>query len=149
MINRRSAKNFLLFHALVLCLLLLFPLYRAVAAHMTQFMAGCMVHDYFFVYCPLCGGTRALEALLHFDLLAAFRFNFFVAFVAVLAAVLDVIALIRLLRGKERLLILPGWGWIALAVFMILYAVLRNYLMIAHGYDPVGDLGRFWQGLRR
>ena len=134
---------------LLLLLLLLFPLYRAVVSHLTPLVSGCVIHDRLFVYCPLCGGTRALTALLRFDLLAAFRFNFFVAFTAVLAVVLDLIALIRLLRGKERLLILPNWGWVALALFMIVYAVLRNYLMIAHGIDPVGDLGIFWNALRR
>ncbi len=149
MINRRSARRYLLFHAGLLLLLLLFPLYRAVASHVTQFVTGCVIHDRFFVYCPLCGGTRALDALLHFDLLAALRFNSFVAFAAVLAVVLDLIALARLLRGESRLLIFPNWAWIALAVLMLVYAILRNYLMIAHGYDPVGDLGGFWQAIRK
>ena len=97
----------------------------------------------------MCGGTRALDALLHLDFFAAFCFNPFVLLVVLLAVVLDVIALVRLLRGETRLLVLPGWGWVVLAVLLIVWAVLRNYLMIAHGYDPVGDLGAFWQGIRR
>jgi hypothetical protein len=60
------------------------------------------------------------------------------------ALVLDLVALIRLLRGRERLLPLPRAWWILPLVLAIGYAILRNWLMIAHGYDPLGDLGAFW-----
>ena len=149
MIHQRTAKRYLAIHAGLLLLLLLFPLYRAIAAHVTQFVSGCMIHDRFFVYCPLCGGTRAVDALLHLDVAAALRFNPFVVFSAVLAVGLDIVALVRLLKGETRLLVMPEWGWVVLVILMLVYTVLRNYLMIAHGYDPVGDLGAFWQGLRR
>lgn len=149
MINRRSATLYLILHAGLLLAVVLFPLYRALASYVTQFVTGCMIHDYLFLYCPLCGGTRAANALLHLDIVAALRFNPLVVVLVVLAIVLDIVALVRLLKGKSKLLLFPEWGWIALVALMIAYTVLRNYLMIAHGYDPVGDLGVFWQGLRK
>lgn len=149
MIHRSSAKKYLMFHAGLLLLLLLFPLYRALASYVTQFVTGCMIHDYLFIYCPLCGGTRAMDALLHLDVVAALRFNPLVVVLTALAIAFDTVALIRLLKGETRLWIFPDWGWIVLVALMIAYTVLRNYLMIAHGYDPVGDLGAFWQGVRK
>lgn len=149
MINKKSGKIYLLVHACLLTLLFLFPLYRIVAERIASPLMGCLIHDRFFLYCPLCGGTRAVSALLRFDLAAAFANNAFVVILVFLALALDVWALIRLLRGHRNLLPLPGWVWIVLAVAMILYAVLRNYLMIAHGIDPVGDLGVFWKALKR
>ena len=149
MINRRAGKQYLILHAGLLTVLLLFPLYRALTSYITQFVAGCMLHDYLFIYCPLCGGTRAVESLLHLDVAAALRFNPFVVFVILLAVIFDIIALVRLLRGKARLFVFPEWGWIVLVAVMVAYLVLRNYLMIAHGYDPVGDLGAFWRRLRK
>ncbi|MBQ7346965.1 MAG: DUF2752 domain-containing protein [Clostridia bacterium] len=147
MIKRRSAKIYLWIHAGVLLLLCLFPLYRAVSSHITQFVSGCLLHDHFFLYCPLCGGTRALEAMLHLDFFTAWQDNALVVVLAVFVIAADIVALVRLFRGHERLLPLPAWSWIVLVVLMVAYAVLRNYLMIAHGYDPVGDLGAFWSGI--
>lgn len=143
-IDRRSAKIYLWLHAGLAAALLLFPLYRALTDHMTALFSGCFLHDHLYLYCPACGGTRALAALLRLDVVSALRFNPFLVLVAVLAVAFDVWALVRLLRGKKELLPLPGWFWIVSVVLMIVYAVLRNYLMIVHGYDPTGDLVNFW-----
>ena len=142
--NRSARNRFLWLHAGALAAVLLFPLYAGLARRVTALLSGCFLHDYLCLYCPLCGGTRAVEALLRLDLLSAMRYNAFVVLVLLAALVVDVIALIRLLRGKTRLYPIPGWVWIAGAVLMILYWILRNYLMIRHGYDPTGDLVRFW-----
>ena len=143
---RRSVKIYLWVHIAAVTALCLFPLYRLIADYLARFVSGCMIHDHFFLYCPLCGGTRAVEALLRFDLVTAWNNNAFVVLVAFAVLVLDLVALIRLLCGCQKILPIPDWSWIVAVVLMILYAVLRNYLMIAHGYDPVGDLGAFWRG---
>ena len=131
-------------HAILFLLALLFPLYRSVAIQITRRIPGCMIHDFCFLYCPLCGGTRAVAALLRFDLFEAFRFNAFVVLAVVFALAMDVVILVRLLKKKDRLWILPDWSWIVAVVLLVVYAVLRNYLMIAHGVDPAGDLGWIW-----
>ena len=147
-IDRRSGRIYLLIHAVLLVAVLLFPLYRYVAEGITSVLSGCFLHDRLFLYCPLCGGTRAVAALLRLDLFGAFRYNAFVTLVLFLAIVLDLWALVRLLKGRSRLLPLPGWFWIFLSVAMVLYAVLRNDLMITHGIDPVGDLSFFWSRIK-
>ena len=135
---------YLVIHAIILAGILLFPLYRSLAASITRYLFGCFVHDFCFLYCPLCGGTRAVAALLRLDLLAALRYNAFVALSAVVLLIMDVVALFRLIAKKERVLPLPSWSWIPFVTLLLIYAVLRNYLMIAHGYDPTGDLGYIW-----
>ena len=144
MIQKKSAKIYLWLHVALAVALLLFPLYRLLADRVTDVLIGCFLHDRLFLYCPLCGGTRALAALLRLDLVEAFAHNAYVTVLAFLAIALDVWAFVRLCRGKRELLPMPGWAWIALAVSLVLYGVLRNYLMIVHGIDPVGDLGVFW-----
>ena len=146
MIDRRAAKRYIWLHAGLIVAVALFPLYW----YATQSLSipilngGCFLHDYLFLYCAFCGGTRSVGALLRFDVVSAMRYNALVPPLVLLGLVLDVFALVRLLRGEKRLLRLPKWSWIAAIAVLIAYAVLRNYLMIAHGYDPVGDLGRFW-----
>ena len=145
---KHSRRNYLLAHALIAACVPLFFLYRAIVTLLPDGMTGCILHDYLFLYCPLCGGTRAVEALLAFDLVGAIEKNVFVVLLLLAFIVLDVIALCRMLRGEDPWCVYRhAWLWIALSAALVLFGVLRNYLMIAHGIDPTGDLGRLWQAL--
>ena len=86
--------------------------------------------------CPLCGGTRMGDALLHGDLGSALRANP-VALVAIaVLTVLTVLWIVELLGGPavrvprpliRRLRRVPAWVWLVLgAVAALAYAVLRN-----------------------
>ena len=143
--DRKARNRFLWIHALVLAAALSLPLYRWVMSIIPPRFTGCFLHDYLFLYCPTCGGTRALEALLRFQLLDAVKYNLFVVLLCLSVLVIDVRALVRLLRGEKRLYVISGKAWVIFAVCLVLYFVLRNYLMIAHGIDPVGDLGAIWR----
>ena len=111
--------------------------------------SGCVMVRVFGLYCPGCGGTRAVSELLRFRFAKALSYNSFVVLVVFLLLVGDIFLWIGAIRGKKPLLRVPGWLWIALVTVMLLYGVLRNLLMIFGGYDPVGDLGLFWQTLRK
>ncbi len=124
----------------------LFPVYRWILSLVNEDKLGCFLHDRLFIYCPLCGGTRAVESLLRLDFVGAFRANAVVVILILLLIALEIVALVRLLRGHERLLPLPRWSWIVLLVLLLGFAVLRNWLMIARGIDPTGDLGQVWNG---
>lgn len=143
-LEKTSARRYLCLHLGLLAAVLLFPLYRMLTNQLPRMWIRCVLHDRLFLYCPFCGGTRAVDALLRLDLSAALAANPFVVVLLLLLLILDVIALIRLLRGRKRLLPLPQWSLFFLLAAAIGYAVLRNWLMIAHGYDPIGDLGAFW-----
>ena len=144
--NPKAKKQFLWIHAGLLAAAVVFPLYVRLARALSGFTAsGCFLHDRLFLYCPLCGGTRAVEAMLQLQPGRAFSYNPLVVIGVCVLLALDVIALVRLLRGNENLYPIPGWAWITAAVVLVCYGVLRNYLMIRYGYDPTGDLVRFWK----
>ena len=132
--------------ALLLCVPLFF-LYRLISELLPSGMTGCILHDRLFLYCPLCGGTRATEALLRLDVLEALRCNAFVVLVFFLFLFGEAVAWLRYLSHREPILRIPAWCWVVLAVLLLTFWILRNYLMIAHGIDPTGDLGRLWQAL--
>ena len=140
----KRVRLYLWLHIGFLGVLFLFPFYQWLANRLPVFLTRCFLHDRLFLYCPLCGGTRAIAALLHFDFVSACRYNFFVVLVILLAVCMDLWVLIRLLQRKTKLLPIPGWFWVGITVLMIGYTILRNYLMIAHGYDPTGDLVFIW-----
>ena len=142
--NRKAAKHFLILHGIAAGAALLFPLYMWIAKLLSAVFPGCAMHDFLFLYCPLCGGTRAVSHLLHFEFVAAVRANAFVVFAAAVALVFYILAWVRLFKGRERLFRIPGWLWVGLVVLMFLFGVLRNVLMVKWGIDPLGDLAAVW-----
>ncbi len=141
---RREWKIFIILHLGLLAGALLFPLYRLLTGWIPDLFTGCVLHDHLFLYCPLCGGTRAVGALLRLDLPLALAENALVVGALLLFFILDVVALVRLLLKKSVILRFPGWFWVAGTVVLVVWGVLRNVLMIVWGIDPVGDLGVFW-----
>ncbi len=140
-------KKFLLLHAGAVLLVLLFPLYRVGISMLPRSFVGCMMHDVLFLYCPLCGGTRAIAALLKFDVAAALRYNALVTTGCVAALVLDAVAWVRFFQRRSFCPRFPRWSWIGGIIVFLGFGVLRNWLMIAYGVDPTGDLGRFWAAI--
>ena len=147
--NRRAAVRFLLVHLLAAGAVGLFPLYRYAVGLLPRNMTGCILHDWCLLYCPLCGGTRAVSALFRFRFTEAFAANAYVTLLAAVVLVHYVVAWVRLLRGKERLFRFLPWEWIAAGVLLLLYGVGRNVLMIRFGIDPLGDLGYLWNGIAK
>lgn len=146
--KRKEGKIWIAVHLCLLFAALSFPLYRYVTQTLPSFFTGCLLHDHLFLYCPLCGGTRAVEALLHGRLVEAFSQNAYVVLLILVALILDAVALVRLAKGKETVLRLPGYFWILLAVIFVAWWILRNVLLIVFLIDPVGDLGAFWTLVR-
>ncbi|MBQ7334872.1 MAG: DUF2752 domain-containing protein [Clostridia bacterium] len=145
---RKSRKYFLILHLAALAVILFFPLYRAIAGAMPSFLSQCVLHDRLFLYCPVCGGTRAVDALLHLDVVGALRYNPLVTIGILILLIADFVAWVRFFRHEPPFLRFPQWSWVVMAVVLVGYAVLRNYLMIAHGIDPTGDLVDFWNSVR-
>jgi hypothetical protein len=138
---------FILWHGVAVLAALLLPLYMRVASWVSGLLGGCLMHR-FFIYCPLCGGTRAVAALLRLDLLSALQYNAFVVLLCFVILALDIWAWVRYFQKKEPLLHLPTWCWVAACVALVAYFILRNLLMIVFGIDPTGDLVYFWDAMR-
>ena len=144
---KKARLLFIIIHAVVAGLICLFPLYRSVMEWIPSSLSGCWMHDKLYLYCATCGGTRVVEALLHFDLLRALELNSFVVLSFALTLTLDVIAWVRFFRKRNPFFPLPKSVWIPWVVVALVYPTLRNILMIAFGIDPTGDLVGFWNGI--
>lgn len=86
----------------------------------------CLFHETTGLYCPGCGSTRALQRLLHGDVLGAFRHNLLVVPGLVAILYLYVCELIDLWRGESRFRASFLQIGRAALVLLIAYAVLRN-----------------------
>lgn len=99
----------------------------------------CPLHDLLHLYCPLCGGTRALLALLRFDFPTAFRLNPAVLLSIPVLLYYYVRALILFFKGGAFSFRLPrAWTFAFLFLFGLFFLV-RNVMLVAFGFDPAGD----------
>ena len=79
------------------------------------------------IYCPFCGGLRAVHDLAHLDLAGALDRNPLAVIALPVIAVLWLLWAQQAFTGKQLLTlpVRPGWGWAALGV-LAAYMVARN-----------------------
>lgn len=99
----------------------------------------------FRIYCPGCGGTRALEALLCGDVLRSFLLNPPLWLLLTLLVFGEVSSLTVLLSRNTSLLkarpyrIVRNALLLLFALGTVLHFLVRNVLLF-YGFDPLGDL---------
>lgn len=97
-------------------------------------IAGCWFYRTWQIYCPGCGGTRAVEALARGDLSAALRYHPAVPYLAVTVGLYLLSQTVwRLRRRKGRVLrYRPGWLYLLLAILAV-NCLVRNLLWLGFG----------------
>lgn len=107
---------------------------------------ACLCKRFLHLYCPGCGGTRAATALLHGQVGQSLLYNPTVLALAGTVLYYDAYAVYAFVKGDARLFRrAKGWVLIALAGVVILQWVARNILLVAAGWDPIGDLLPYWK----
>jgi hypothetical protein len=132
----------LIFAALIVCAFF----YRALIDSLPfgNIYSNCPFHDFVHLYCPGCGGTRAMIALFRGQLVHSLLCNPLSAYLAVGFFCFDGVVLRRILRDEPRVMRLPIWYfWVLLAIAVVNF-VLRNVLLVYFGIDYLGDLISFW-----
>lgn len=91
------------------------------------FTVPCLFHLVTGCYCPGCGITRMLSALIEGKIYAAFRFNPLLFALLPIFVFLGVDYIIAQYRGRVPLQRkVPAWIWTALLVIVLVYGVVRN-----------------------
>lgn len=107
---------------------------------------GCTMSRVTHLYCPGCGGTRAVAALLRGDIMTSLRANPVVLWLAGVGGYLYVRGWAAVIcRAPERMRV-PSWTWIGLIVLALGVFVVRNLALVFGGYDYLGDNLSFWAG---
>lgn len=77
-------------------------------------------------YCPGCGATRCVGALLRGEVLQALAYNALLILILPLLAIVGLRSAVEEWTGQEPRWGLPGWVKYAVLVLALLYGVLRN-----------------------
>ncbi len=120
----------ILVYALAACLPIAFFIFFHDFYHdHSPFALPCLFHQLTGLWCPGCGGQRALHFLLHGQFLTALRHNVLVPFVVAGGLYLYYMIIESWILGNQRLLnsfhISPRYAGYFI-IFLALYAMLRN-----------------------
>jgi hypothetical protein len=85
----------------------------------------CPLHASTGLWCPLCGGLRAVDALAHGDVLAALHLNLLVVFGAPVAVAWWLDTVLRERRGSSTRRV-PRVAYVALVGAALVFGVVRN-----------------------
>ncbi len=139
MINRKrrlifffAINIFLVFAALFLVLFAKFVSGTPLAK-----ITDCPSHIFFGVYCPFCGGTRAMSALMRFDVVASLIYNPAIIPSMIAFGVYDILALRAILKNEQTVLHVHKWVWISLTAILLLNWIIRNMLLLIWNIDYI------------
>ena len=104
----------------------------------------CPFHDFLKLYCPFCGGTRAVHAILKGQIVEGIVMYPPIVWLIGLLAAFEIAAVRACLCKNEPLVHIRSWVIWATAAVFILFTLIRNILLIVYGIDPLGDLAGFW-----
>lgn len=107
---------------------------RLLQIDLSRLFLPCLFHLVTGLYCPGCGGTRAVTALLHLHVLQSFRCHPLVLYGAALAGVFWVRKTLELMTGGR----IPGMrmraGYLYLGVALVFVQwIVKNVLLIFWG----------------
>lgn len=102
-------------------------LLRDVILYIATFFHACDFLRVTGFYCPGCGNTRSVMALLRFDFLTSLGYNVAPLFGGIIAA-LGYGELLTWAAGKHRPLVpRSGWFWVVCGILFGLYYIARNF----------------------
>lgn len=100
----------------------------------------CGVHEMFHVYCPGCGGTRALFALFHGQPLHSLIYNPAILLGAALIVYYETGAVITLMKKDGKYYFYRKAGLLySYLVVVIVFAVIRDWLLVGFQIDLLKD----------
>ena len=101
----------------------------------------CAFKESLHLYCPGCGGSRAVVRLLSLDLIGSFIAFPPLYFAIGAVAELDIRMLLTVFKGNSGALCsYRPTAFIVFAVVLIVHFILRNALLLWLGIDPLGDI---------
>ncbi len=122
-----------------------FILYKIIGFSVNFSPAPCAFAHITHLYCPGCGGTRAVKALMDFHWIKSALYNPIVIYGVLMCGYYYIGETITLLKGnKKKYTPFKDWTlWMVLVVILGNF-VIRNLLLVFAHVDYIGDLLSYW-----
>ena len=93
------------------------------------FRSGCVFLNLFGYYCPGCGGSRSLNALLNFNIIKSFIYYPAIPYTALLILDLDIRALISVIKNENLVKGFRYYSFVGVPIIIMLNFLVRNILL--------------------
>ena len=105
----------------------------------------CLFKEYTHLYCPGCGGTRAVHSMLKGHIIRSLEENAIAVpvFAFILYYFIGVTLAVKS-KGTRIYFHLHKWMIVVLIILVLWVSVGRNLAVVYLGYDPIGDVKGFW-----
>jgi len=131
----KNAKDYTYYSIMIMYIILIigYLLYRYVFYNMVK-IPECTTYKLFGIYCPGCGGTRAVITLFNGKFIASFLYNPIVfCFFIITAIYLISNSLARILKKDNlRIPFYKEFGYILLFI-LIVNCIVKNFLLFQYG----------------
>lgn len=101
--------------------------------------AGCLVRSEFRIYCPTCGGTRAVEALLKLHPIQSLCYNPMILLMILASGCIMMIKRIEKSRSGHKLYKVRIIVYASFLSIWFLFFIIRNILLLYCNIDVLGD----------
>ena len=124
-------SNIIFFVTLNLSVLLVSLLYNLVFEEkmLEVFRSGCVFLNMFGYYCPGCGGSRSLNALLNLNLLKSFIYYPAIPYTAFLILDLDIRLLLSVIKNENKVKSFRYYAFLGVPIIIMLNFFIRNILL--------------------
>ena len=120
--KKRNIKKIIKYISIILGILI-----YLILGHFFNIYIFCPIHEFTGLYCPGCGTTRMLIAILKLDFYQAFRFNPLLFILSPFFIFLFVDGIYSNIKKKKSLQQrMPSFIWYIALVITIAYMILRN-----------------------
>lgn len=140
-----SFRYFLLINLIVILLAAMSFVLMQIPVRQLPF-GDCAMKSLFHLYCPGCGGTRAVKCLFRGDILGCICFYPPIAYSVVLGIYYYIKYFAGLILGgryKMQKLDLNVFLW--LVAILLAFFIIRNILLVTCGIEYTNDLASFWR----
>ena len=123
--NKKDKRNRIITLTLPLTGLLLLFLKEHILA-LTPQIPGCFIYTKLHLFCPACGNTRSVAALLRGDIITSLHYNITPGLVLILAIAAYIEFAFASFGKPIRLLPRKLWFYLLLIALLVIYYVARN-----------------------
>lgn len=143
--NRVDKINFYICNVIVFLGIIFCVLYNYFPIKLRFSMTPCFMHDLIHLYCFGCGGTRAVKALLKWNIIDSILCNPIVVYGMLMFTYYYIGNWIRYVSHPwKKYFRFHKWMTILSICVVIGIFVIRNMLLVIWNIDYLGDLKQFW-----
>lgn len=138
--QKRLLKDFIIINAAAGGAVLIMLIYMLLERCDILPSMPCGIHEIFHIYCPGCGGTRALFELLHGHILRSLYFNPAILLGGILIVYYEAAVAVTIIKNngkcyyEHRGILIYGY-----LIIITLFTVVRDFMLLGMGIDMIGD----------